>query len=73
MAYTRCQCKVGDVPHRGAAVHKRSRCTRAATVEISRVVTTDGKPVTTRVWYHYCEPCAQAIEAYQGSEVERRS
>jgi hypothetical protein len=74
VSYLRCQCCGGDVPHTGAAVHKRihSRCTRVATVQIRRTVTTEGKPNTSRTWFDYCESCAKAIEAYQGSEVERR-
>lgn len=75
MAYTRCQCCVGDIPHTATAEHKRkhSRCTRAATVQLRRVVLTTGKPNQNSTWFDYCEPCAQAIEAYQGSYVERRS
>ena len=72
MAYIRCECKVGDIPHEGNAVHKRQhrRCTRAATRRIRRVIDTRGRAILSPQWYVYCEPCALAISAHQGTEVE---
>lgn len=73
MAYRRCQCCVGDIPHPTEAVHKRmhSRCTRAVTMEVRRVRDTNGRKCD-GPWYAYCEQCASAIHAYQGSDVECR-
>lgn len=73
MAYLRCQCCVGDIPHPTEATHKRqhSRCTRAVTTEVRRIVDTNGRKVD-GPWYEYCDQCAKAIRAYQGSEVEIR-
>lgn len=61
--YERCECKVGDIPHYGEAVHKRpmSRCTRAVTHTVRKAG---------GIWHLYCEQCAMAIRAYQGSNVE---
>lgn len=77
----RCYCTGGDVPHAGLAEHTtrdrflqlrtHKRCTRSATVKLRRVVTTDGKPNPSADGFAYCAPCAEAIERYQGSEVER--
>jgi hypothetical protein len=81
MAYTRCECRTGDVPHTGKAAHLVTkghrlpvrRCTRAATVTLRRVVKTNGAPIPPRdrTGYDYCAACADAIERYQGGEVER--
>lgn len=73
MAYERCQCCVGDIPHPEEARHKRqhSRCTRAVTMEVRRIKDTNGRKAD-GPWYRYCEPCASAIHAYQGSDVEIR-
>lgn len=77
----RCECKGGDVPHSGAAEHttrdrfstvrRHRRCTRSASVVLRRVVTTEGKPNKEGAGYAYCQSCAEAIERYQGAEVER--
>lgn len=74
MAYIRCECKTGDVAHRGQAIHKRvhGRCTRVATHEVRRVWDTSGARLTDAPWYQYCELCAIAIQNYQGSDVEAR-
>lgn len=71
MAYRRCDCHLGDVPHPEEASHKRrhSRCTRAVTTAIRRVIDTRGRAVT-GAWYFYCDACAKAIRAYQGSAIE---
>jgi hypothetical protein len=73
MAYLRCECNTGDIPHPAEAAHKRihRRCTRAATVEVRRVRDTKGRACEAS-WYQFCEPCAKAIRAYQGSDVEVR-
>lgn len=73
MAYARCQCCVGDIPHPTEAVHKRkhSRCTRAVKMQVRRVRDTNGRKAD-GPWYDYCEPCASAIHAYLGSYVECR-
>ena len=67
MSYLRCECHEGDVPHTGPATHKRPgrRCTRTATVRLRR---TDR---VTPIWFSYCEACAQAIEAWPLTVVER--
>lgn len=71
MAYLRCQCCVGDIPHPTEAAHKRrhSRCTRAVTMEVRRVRDTNGRKAN-GPWYAYCEQCASAIHAYQGADVD---
>lgn len=73
MAYRRCECCIGDIPHPTEAMHKRqhSRCTRVVTTEIRRVRDTNGRKAQ-GPWYAYCEECAKAIRAYQGSDVEVR-
>lgn len=75
MSRLRCECCVGDTPHAGGAVHKkpRSRCTRTATVRLRKAAdkTIGGKTIKAGPWADYCEPCAAAIEAYQGDIVER--
>lgn len=73
MAYRRCECTIKDVPHPEEIRHKRqhSRCTRVVAFEIRRIRDTEGRKCTGS-WYAYCEPCAKAIRAYQGSEVEMR-
>jgi hypothetical protein len=72
----RCECCNGDVPHAGAAVHKRPRrrCTRTASVQLRKAadVTIMGKPIPAGPWGSYCDLCAEAIEKYQGDIVERR-
>ncbi len=74
MAYRRCQCEVGDIPHPTEAAHKRahSRCTRTVVVEVRRVRDTNGRKCE-GPWYAYCEPCGKSIRAYQGSDVEIRT
>jgi len=73
MAYRRCECNVGDIPHPTEATHKRvhSRCTRSVAVEIRRVRDTKGRNAE-GPWYAFCEPCGKAIRAYQGSDIEMR-
>lgn len=73
MAYRRCDCKIGDIPHPTKAQHKRpfSRCTRAVTMEIRRVRDTEGRS-TKGPWYAFCDPCGKAIVAYQTTDVEER-
>ncbi len=73
MPYQRCQCGVGDNPHPPESAHKRphSRCTRAVTMDVRRVRDTKGRKGN-GPWYAYCEPCARAIRAYQGTDVECR-
>jgi hypothetical protein len=73
MAYARCQCNTGDIPHPTEARHKRqhSRCTRVVTKQIRRIRDTNGRKCE-GPWYDYCEECAKAIRAYQGSDVEVR-
>lgn len=73
MAYRRCECNLGDIPHPAEIAHKRkhSRCTRAVAMEIRRVRDTNGRKAEGG-WYAYCEPCGKAIRAYQGSDVEVR-
>jgi hypothetical protein len=73
MAYRRCECSVGGIPHPTEASHKRkhSRCTRAVTMEIRRVRDTTGRKCDAG-WYAFCRPCGLAIMAYQGSDVEMR-
>jgi hypothetical protein len=72
----RCECCNGDVPHVGAAIHKRPRrrCTRTASVQLRKAadVTIMGKPIPAGPWGSYCDLCAEAIEKYQGDIVERR-
>lgn len=72
----RCECCNGDVPHSGAAIHKRPRrrCTRTASVQLRKAedVTLSGKPIPAGPWGSYCAPCAEAIEKFQGDIVERR-
>lgn len=71
MAYVRCECKGGDIPHEGAAVHKRvhGRCSRAATHEVrKRYAVETGNPNVGH-WYGYCDACTAAIVAYQESSV----
>lgn len=72
MAYRRCDCN-GDIPHPTEATHKHahSRCTRVVAFEIRRVTDTNGRKADWP-WYAFCEPCAKAIRAYQGSDVEMR-
>lgn len=84
MAYLRCDCHVGDVEHPDSARHitiqrfggkkTHHRCTRRATMSVRRVVDTRGRriPGGGGPWYRYCEKCARAIRAYQGSTVELR-
>lgn len=77
----RCACTGGDVPHGPAANHvtlnrygeqkSHRRCTRQASVKLRRVITTAGKANTSSAAWHYCAACAEAIERYQGSQVER--
>jgi hypothetical protein len=73
MAYNRCECTLGDIPHPTEAIHKRkhSRCTRVVAFEIRRIRDANGRTAT-GPWYSYCEPCAKQIRAYQGSDVEMR-
>ena len=73
MAYARCECTLGDIPHPTEIAHKRkySRCTRAVAVEIRRVRDTNGRKAQ-GPWYSYCDPCGRAIKAYQGTDVEIR-
>ena len=49
------------------------RCTRSASVQLQRVISTEGKVIasTERVPRSYCDLCALAIQRYQGGEVER--
>ena len=73
MAYRRCACNVGDIPHPTEAAHKRrhSRCTRVVAFEIRRVRDTNGRKAEGG-WYAFCGECARAIRAYQGQDVEMR-